>query len=96
MHVVKFGAPWCSQCKSTDAAFEKVKEELSTDDLYFSKVNVDDEGEQDYAARYNVRNIPAILLISEGGKYERYDGDYQYQDLKDWILSKVPKRLENG
>lgn len=95
MHIVKFGAPWCPQCKHTDATFEKVKEELETDDLHFTKVNVEDDGEQDYAAKYNVRNIPAILAISEGGKYERYDGDYQYNNLKNWILSKVPKRLGN-
>lgn len=93
MHIVKFGAPWCTQCKHTDAAFEKVKEELESDDLHFTKVNVGDECEQDFAAKYGVRSIPTILAIDNGGEYERYEGDYQVQDLKDWILSRIPKQL---
>ncbi len=51
-------------------------EEDFSDSAAFTRVNIKDEGGQKLAARYNIRAVPAFLLIAPDGKvlYKKIGG----------------------
>lgn len=83
--VIKFGALWCSPCKLMHPVFEKISEKLSTDELSFSEIDVDDDTE-DLSSKYGIRNIPAILVIDEDDKVlGRFVGAMSDESLEEKI-----------
>lgn len=83
--VIKFGALWCSPCKLMHPVFEKISEKLSTDELSFSEIDVDDDTE-DLSSKYGIRNIPAILVIDEDDKVlGRFVGAMSEESLEEKI-----------
>lgn len=83
--VIKFGALWCGPCKLMHPVFEKISEKLSTDELSFSEIDVDDDTE-DLSSKYGIRNIPAILVIDEDDKVlGRFVGAMSEESLEEKI-----------
>lgn len=83
--VIKFGSSWCSPCKLMHPVFEKISEKLSTDELSFSEIDVDDDTE-DLSSKYGIRNIPAILVIDEDDKVlGRFVGAMSDESLEEKI-----------
>lgn len=83
--VIKFGALWCNPCKLMHPVFEKINEKLSTDELSFSEIDVDDDTE-DLSSKYGIRNIPAILVIDEDDKVlGRFVGAMSEESLEEKI-----------
>lgn len=83
--VIKFGSSWCSPCKLMRPVFEKISEKLSTDELSFSEIDVDDDTE-DLSSKYGIRNIPAILVIDEDDKVlGRFVGAMSEESLEEKI-----------
>ncbi len=61
--LIKFGAEWCGPCKT----LAPVMEELGND--YVGKVDVYDvnvDVNQELAAEFGVRGIPAVFLVQAG------------------------------
>lgn len=56
MRIIKFHAPWCGQC----VVLEK---NLQRTGLKYESINADEH--EDMAARYGVRNIPAIVVVDD-------------------------------
>ena len=83
--VIKWSADWCGPCKLMHPVFEKISEKLSTDELSFSEIDVDDDTE-DLSSKYGIRNIPAILVIDEDDKVlGRFVGAMSEESLEEKI-----------
>lgn len=57
--ILKFGAPWCTQCKGLDLVIKDL-------DLPIETINVDEDEEA--AEKYNILSIPVLLFIDDDGK----------------------------
>lgn len=61
--LVDFFANWCGPCKMLAGTIEQLAKE-SDGSYCVGKVNVDDQPE--LAARYNVMNIPTLIVFKNG------------------------------
>lgn len=61
--LVDFWAPWCGPCKMVAPVVEDISKEYS-DKLKVVKVNVDENAE--IAGKYQVVNIPTLMLFKDG------------------------------
>lgn len=84
--IVDFFAEWCSPCKMLAPIFEELGTEMEGK-VKFIKVNVDESS--DIANRYNITNIPAMLILKNGEEQEITVGF----SPKEVIRSRVEKYL---
>lgn len=61
--LVDFWAPWCGPCKMVAPVVEDISKEYS-DKLKVVKVNVDENA--GIASKYQVMNIPTLMLFKNG------------------------------
>jgi thioredoxin 1 len=69
--VVDFWAPWCGPCRVVDPILKDMADQHG-ERIKFVKLNVDDN--MATAARYNVLNIPTVILFANGEPQERITG----------------------
>lgn len=62
---VKCGAEWCAPCKIMASMLDKVAEELTSENLRFYEVNVDDS--YDIVEKYIVQQVPTMILFNKNG-----------------------------
>lgn len=60
--LVDFWASWCGPCKMIGPIVEEISEEMP--EIKVCKVDVDEE--EELASRFNVMNIPTILIFKDG------------------------------
>ena len=61
--LVDFWAPWCNPCRMLGTILEQVAKE-APENVVIGKVNIDDN--KDLAVRFEVMNIPRILIYKDG------------------------------
>jgi len=61
--LVDFWATWCGPCRMLGPVIEEIAKEYEGK-VVVGKVDVDSN--QDYAAKYGVRNIPTVLVFQNG------------------------------
>ena len=61
--LVDFCATWCGPCRMLGPVIEEIAKEYEGK-VVVGKVDVDSN--QDYAAKYGVRNIPTVLVFKNG------------------------------
>ena len=61
--LVDFWAAWCGPCRMVGPVIEEISEEYS-EKAVVGKVDIDSN--QEYAAKYGVRNIPTVLVFHKG------------------------------
>ena len=59
--IVDYWAPWCGPCRGFAPVFEKVSEKHP--DVVFAKVDTD--AEQEIAAHFQIRSIPALMVFRD-------------------------------
>ena len=69
--IVDFWAPWCNPCKMVAPILDKIATEYAGRVLV-AKINTDENPE--WATKYIVQSIPAILFISGGKIIHRQTG----------------------
>jgi len=84
--LVDFWAEWCGPCRMVGPALEEISEELAGR-VTIAKVNIDDEPE--WAAKYNVRSIPTMLIFKGGELVATKLGAEPKSSLKSWIEAAV-------
>lgn len=76
--VVKFGATWCSPCKTMEPIIESVANQLKNKAKVMS---IDVEDEPDLATKYKIRNVPTILYFKNGELKDKSVGAMAESDL---------------
>ena len=61
--MVDFWAAWCGPCRMVGPLIEQIREEY-VGQAIVGKVDVD--ANQEFAAKYGVRNIPTVLVFQNG------------------------------
>jgi thioredoxin 2 len=64
-------APWCGPCQFISPVIEDLAAELAGR-VRVAKLNVDENPET--AARFNIRSIPALLMLKQGREIDRIVG----------------------
>lgn len=81
--LVDFWAEWCVPCRMMSPVLNDLADDLGSE-AYVGKVNV--EQQQELARRYQVRNIPTMVLFRNGREVNRFVGvktkDYLAQQIK--------------
>lgn len=71
MKVLKFYAEWCAPCKMLSRVIEDAKDKVT---LPIEEVDIDTNGE--LARSYNIRGVPALLVVDENGGVVRSKSGY--------------------
>ncbi len=85
--LVDFWAAWCGPCRMVGPIIDEVSEEYS-DKAVVGKMDVD--ANQEFAAKYGVRNIPTVLVFQNGEVVGRQVGvapKNAYTDALDALLN---------
>ena len=65
--ILYFSAPWCSPCKTLGPIVDSLSSTINIE-----KINVDNDQVQ--SAKYNVRNVPTLILVENGLEKNRLIG----------------------
>ncbi|MDP2943286.1 MAG: thioredoxin [Candidatus Omnitrophota bacterium] len=85
--LVDFWASWCYPCKMIAPILEDIAKDYSGK-IKVGKVEVDEAGAT--ASRFNVMNIPTLILFKDGKEIERIVGVASKED----IARKIDKALK--
>lgn len=84
--LVDFGAEWCGPCRTLGPIIEELATEYEGR-VVVGKVDVDNN--QEFTAKYGVRNIPTVLVFKDGEVVGRQVGvapKKTYTDTLDLLL----------
>lgn len=79
--LVDFYADWCGPCKMVAPVLEEIAQER--EDVLIGKINVDESGI--LAAKYQVVNIPTMILFKDGKEQGRIIGFRPKDDILQFI-----------
>jgi thioredoxin 1 len=77
--VIYFSANWCSSCQATEPAIEQLKRT----GVQVAKINTDYDAS--LVEKYNVRNVPTIIILENGNEVKRHSGTLSFDQLKNLI-----------
>jgi thioredoxin 1 len=82
--LIKFEADWCSPCKTMDEVMKGF--DYDALGVRFARVDVDSEDGMVLAQDFNVRAIPALLLVDDhDGVIDRSSGLKTRQWIEEWL-----------
>lgn len=80
MKVLKFYAEWCGPCKALSTTLEKYyKGDIPIE-------NIDIDSNRDITIKYNVRSVPACVLLDDNGnELRRKTGAMMIDDFENFL-----------
>ena len=82
--LVDFWASWCAPCRMMAPVLNEVADEVAGNS-YVGKVNIEEY--QSLAQKFQVRNIPTLILLKNGTEVNRFVGIKN----KDYLLQQINK-----
>jgi len=79
--VVKFTADWCMPCKMIEPHLKKLAKEYDGR-IKFYEVDVEDEENSEIVTKYEITNLPTLLIFKEGKIISSIVGFLNYNSLK--------------
>jgi thioredoxin 2 len=76
--LVDMWAPWCGPCRTIAPVLEQLAGEMAGR-IRIAKMNVDENPET--SQRFNVRNIPTMLVLKDGREVDRIVGAYPKTEI---------------
>lgn len=69
--IIKCSAEWCGPCRVLSPIFHKVSEMKEFEGIDFFDLDIDDDENAEIVDKYQVRNIPTVLVIDENNEVVR-------------------------
>ena len=82
-----FHAEWCHNCPQVEKAFSELKEEMENDTIKFINTDVESDDGVFLSSKYQVRNVPTILVVKNDREIERIVGTRSKEQIKE-VLEK--------
>lgn len=76
--LLKFKAVWCGPCKSLSNIMEGV-------DFGVPVVEIDIDDDFETAVKYNIRNVPTLVLVEDEKELKRFSGVMRADQIKNWL-----------
>ena len=82
-YLKKYGAVWCSPCKTLDVSLNKINWEANS--IVLEKIDVDSL-QKDQLKNLEIRSVPTMILCSEDGtELSRKTGAMTPAQLTEWL-----------
>lgn len=82
-----FHASWCHNCPQVWKAFQELQKEMESDNFKFTDLDVEDDLGVELSEKYQVRNVPTILVVKNDRVIERIVGTRSKEQIKE-VLNK--------
>jgi thioredoxin len=83
--VVDFWAPWCGPCRMMKPIFEKVANEINSDDSEVKMYTLNVEENRELASTLGIRAIPTIKVFNNGNESFSKSGVLMEAQIKDVV-----------
>lgn len=64
VYILDFWADWCGPCKSIAPEFESISNQEQFRNVYFVKIDVEDENFENIVNSLNVKSLPTFVTLS--------------------------------
>ena len=92
--IIKCGASWCNPCRIFKITFDKASKIEKYKNINFKEIDIEeDDGSETIVEKYNIKNIPATLILDENDKLiYKVSGNISLSDFTEIIDDAIDKK----